>query len=326
MAKHLGISVQAVSKWERDEGLPDITLLPRIASYYDTTVDALLGCDDIRRREEISAFEEEAHRMINQGKRAERLALCREMQKKYPNDETVLRNLMYDLYAVDRTKNSEEILSIAAGLLHSESEECRFSAIQMSAFTHAALGHYDEAVQYARMVPDHEDLLVHVLKGEELTEHCRWFFWHVCDSMTQTLGYLLSCPEAGYTAEERHRMRRQLYDFYHVIFSDGDFGFWEDRLGRLSYGMALSSLQAGDADTALDELKKMAEHFEKFERFASIDHTSPFVRGLHYEANQIGRSDERSLTETYLRKLEEPLWDALRDNPRMQTIKKRMKA
>lgn len=45
MAERLGVSPQAVSKWENDVSCPDILLLPEIAGMLGVTVDALLGCE-----------------------------------------------------------------------------------------------------------------------------------------------------------------------------------------------------------------------------------------------------------------------------------------
>ena len=43
LADALGVSPQAVSKWENDQSCPDISLLVNLASCLNTTVDALLS-------------------------------------------------------------------------------------------------------------------------------------------------------------------------------------------------------------------------------------------------------------------------------------------
>ncbi len=325
LATHLGISVQAVSKWERGDAMPDVTLLPYIASFYDTTIDALLGCDAVRKEEDMAVFKKKAQVLINKGKRKERLELCRAYQKKYPNDETVLDGLMHDLFAVDRIGNSEEILSIANRLL--SSKEYHYDAVQMLALTNSVIGNYDAAVEYAKSIPLRMDLLRTVLKGDELVEHCKWFFWAVCDDLYATECCLTRCAEAGYTAEDRHRIRKAIYDVFHVIFSDGDFGFWEDRLARICRDMAISSAEAGEIDRAIAELEEMCEHLEKLKEFVSIDHTSPLVKGLHYEASQVTRSGEESLAAAYVRHLNEnPRFQCLKDDARLASIQARLEA
>ena len=55
LGERLGVSFQAVSKWERGEALPDITLLPDLARVLETTVDYIL-CGDERATEYKGKF------------------------------------------------------------------------------------------------------------------------------------------------------------------------------------------------------------------------------------------------------------------------------
>jgi len=43
LANYLGVSKAAISKWETAQSYPDITLLPHIATYFDITIDELIG-------------------------------------------------------------------------------------------------------------------------------------------------------------------------------------------------------------------------------------------------------------------------------------------
>lgn len=45
LAEKLGVTAQAVSKWENDQSCPDITTLPRLAEIFGITTDALLGLE-----------------------------------------------------------------------------------------------------------------------------------------------------------------------------------------------------------------------------------------------------------------------------------------
>lgn len=53
VAQHFGLTAQAVSKWERGAAMPDITLLPELATFFGVTIDALFALSDDTRMERI---------------------------------------------------------------------------------------------------------------------------------------------------------------------------------------------------------------------------------------------------------------------------------
>ena len=53
LAQHLGVTPQAVSKWERSAATPDIGMLPSISAYFGVTIDELFALSDDTRMERI---------------------------------------------------------------------------------------------------------------------------------------------------------------------------------------------------------------------------------------------------------------------------------
>lgn len=53
LAGFLGITKASVSKWETGQSLPDILLLPQLASFFDTTIDELMGYEPQLSQEQI---------------------------------------------------------------------------------------------------------------------------------------------------------------------------------------------------------------------------------------------------------------------------------
>lgn len=83
LAAYLGVSKSAVSKWETAMTYPDITLLPRLAAYFNISIDELMGYEPQMDKMEIRKcylqFAEEFSMLSFE----EVLERCHEMIKKY---------------------------------------------------------------------------------------------------------------------------------------------------------------------------------------------------------------------------------------------------
>ncbi len=91
LAKELQISPQSVSKWERGDGYPDITLLPRIANFFSISVDELIGNDEATREDDIGKFlnEYSGFGMDSEGW-GKKLELSKEYYRKYPQNFEIM--------------------------------------------------------------------------------------------------------------------------------------------------------------------------------------------------------------------------------------------
>lgn len=110
----LGVSAQAVSRWESDVACPEVSLLAGLAMLYDTTVDALLGMAEWRSREKLNAIHGEVQRLMEQGCEREAEELIRESLRIYPNNSGLLVALGQTLA---RGEQLDEAIAVAERVL-----------------------------------------------------------------------------------------------------------------------------------------------------------------------------------------------------------------
>ena len=85
LAAALGVTPQAVSRWEADGGYPDIEMIPSIANYFHITIDELFGYNNDRDRI-IREYNDKAQRLINNSDdMTECIALMRRGLEEFPD-------------------------------------------------------------------------------------------------------------------------------------------------------------------------------------------------------------------------------------------------
>ena len=111
LAEQLGITYQAVSRWENDTGMPDISQLVPLANVFDVPIDVLFGRVGQNADEEVEAFEarllndEQSHESVDDREelrwRLNRMDQYRKMVEMHPNNVKLLCSAMTEgIYAV----------------------------------------------------------------------------------------------------------------------------------------------------------------------------------------------------------------------------------
>lgn len=90
LAAVLGVSAQAVSRWENGTTYPDITLLPTIASYFEITLDELMGMEAFKSEEQLKELTAQLDENGSKGLIYENIKLLRDAVKTYPANNSGL--------------------------------------------------------------------------------------------------------------------------------------------------------------------------------------------------------------------------------------------
>ena len=151
VAEFLGITPQSVSKWERGESYPDITLLPALANIFETSIDLLLGMDTIRAEETRYNIHKKAVAYQRNGDLDMAEKTYRDALLIYPNKPGMILGLASTLALKGDTEEAIELME--RGLPISINEKQKSTMRAALCFLYLKAGREDKACKLASQLP-----------------------------------------------------------------------------------------------------------------------------------------------------------------------------
>ena len=112
LADALNVTFQTVSKWERGESYPDITILPKLSDYFDTSIDALMGVDRATGHALNRDIYGEVHELEADGRWEEAVEVLRNTLTEFPSEYGVMCELALALSVIGGTAEREEAIGL----------------------------------------------------------------------------------------------------------------------------------------------------------------------------------------------------------------------
>jgi transcriptional regulator with XRE-family HTH domain len=171
LAEKLGVSAQAVSKWETGISAPDISLILPLCDTLGTGADALLGGN---RKNDL---EEQFQKAIRYGEEAT-LRVSEEALKDFPDDEKWLFRRAHDEYVLATEEKDEYYLRLATKHYRELYRNFPDEDIYKARLAELLFiqGNKDEALVLAYKCKENDVLLKKILDGDALEQHRRKIF------------------------------------------------------------------------------------------------------------------------------------------------------
>ena len=319
LALHLGISQQSVGKWERGEGYPDITLLPAIASYYNVSVDDLLGVSEIEKQEKLDKYHEKSKEYGYKGEVDKDLDLWLEAEKEFPSSLDVAFSLMY-LYS-EKQEHNKAIKYAERVLAESTEHHQRAGAVQILVYSHKYLGDIETAKKYALMNNGYHvtknELLVDILQGEEGLRTAQQNIALLTDLIRGNV--MLAIYHGGYNPAQCAEAYGFCLKLFDNLYNDGNFGFYFCRVCDICLGLAKSNRDLGNTDEMYKYLERAADSAISYDTRKDGKYTALLVNGREDKVTDRRQNHTENQSALLLRSINRS-FEGFKDDERLKAI------
>ena len=273
LADALGVTSQAVSRWEANGGYPDMQMIPAIANYFHISIDELFGYHDEREEKIKNILETTTEIMTRQGNSMyqgcmpkdflEVVNTLRGASEEFPNEPKILLNLARALWmwgwseygAKGKANDASEILeddteynakniywqeAIRAYekiLKSNPSAEDREATIYQLTSLSCDMGEYNRAKALANeqnsMTICKEILLPLATSGEEKARYQGECLTALLGNLEFVISNAIALRPSVQTSGYACQLLLSLADLYETIFIDGRFGEMHKYMGSL---------------------------------------------------------------------------------------------
>jgi len=170
-ANYLGVSFQAVSKWENGNTMPDVTLIPAIASFFCVSTDELFDFNLFEMEKQVDAICRESWKYREKDP-AKSESILREGLQRFPGNDIILNNLLYTL---DYRTRADEVITLCKTLIESTKDDSvKYDACRILASCYKENGQRDLIRPTLEIIPEiyfsKLELMASLLDGEDSYE------------------------------------------------------------------------------------------------------------------------------------------------------------
>lgn len=137
LAQAMGVSFQAVSKWENGTALPDVAAIPSIAAFFGVSTDELFDFNRLESEQKVMEICQSAWACRDEHP-AEAERILRDGLRQYPGNDILLNNLLYTMRAPER---NDEVVTLCKALAESTRDRAvKYDALRILAETYRDMG------------------------------------------------------------------------------------------------------------------------------------------------------------------------------------------